>query len=225
VQTLNNRDHGLIYSGGDLLIGGALADNGAASGQAGTINNHSATIESAGDMTLAAGQINNINDRFTTGLVTVSQEQVTEYQHTGSPTRWNATDDGVFVDGNSADGLRNLNTPDDTGSNNDNFNQFDYTRTVEETRILESDPAKILAGGNMTLTGDRLLNDKSQVIAGGTLAIAGLQEVKNDDVPGERRTTDVGSATHYYRIRHKGGDEQGRDRTAYTPPTKFRASP
>ncbi len=37
-------------------------------------------------MTLAAGQINNINDRFTTGVVTVSQEQVTEYQHTGSPT-------------------------------------------------------------------------------------------------------------------------------------------
>ncbi|EMH6517408.1 TPA: hemagglutinin repeat-containing protein [Raoultella planticola] len=223
VQTLNNRDHGLIYSGGDLLIGGALADNGAASGQAGTINNHSATIESAGDMTLAAGQINNINDRFTTGVVTVSQEQVTEYQHTGSPNRWNATDDGVFVDRNSADGLRNLNTPDDTGSNNDNFNQFDYTRTVEETRILESDPAKILAGGNMTLTGDRLLNDKSQVIAGGTLAIAGLQEVKNDDVAGERRTTDVGSATHYYRIRHKGGDEQGRDRTAYTPPSEIQS--
>ena len=223
VQTLNNRDHGLIYSGGDLLIGGALADNGAASGQAGTINNHSATIESAGDMTLAAGQINNINDRFTTGMVTVSQEQVTEYQHTGSPNRWNATDDGVFVDRNSADGLRNLNTPDDTGSNNDNFNQFDYTRTVEETRILESDPAKILAGGNMTLTGDRLLNDKSQVIAGGTLAIAGLQEVKNDDVAGERRTTDVGSATHYYRIRHKGGDEQGRDRTAYTPPSEIQS--
>ncbi|WP_434645277.1 hemagglutinin repeat-containing protein [Raoultella planticola] len=223
VQTLNNRDHGLIYSGGDLRIGGGLSDNGAATGQAATINNHSATIEAAADMTLAAGQINNINDRFTTGRVTVSQEQVTEYQHTGSPNRWNATDDGVFVDRNSADGLRNLNTPDDTGSNNDNFNQFDYSRTVEETRILESDPAKILAGGNMTLTGDRLFNDKSQVIAGGTLAIAGLQEVKNDDVTGERRTTDVGTATHYYRIRHKGGDEQGRDRTAWTPPTEIQS--
>ena len=223
VQTLNNRDHGLIYSGGDLLIGGALAENGAVNGRAGTINNHSATIESAGDMTIAAGQINNINDRFTTGVVTVSQQQVTEYQHTGSPTRWNAADDGVFVDGNSADGLRNLNTPDDTGSNNDNFNQFDYTRTVEETRILESDPAKILAGSNMTLSGNRLFNDKSQVIAGGTLAIAGLQEVKNDDVPGERLTTDVGSATHYYRIRHKGGDEQGRDRTVYTPPSEIQS--
>jgi filamentous hemagglutinin len=43
----------------------------------------------------------------------------------------------VFVDGNSSDGLRNLNTPDDTGHGNDNFNQYDYTRTVEETRILE----------------------------------------------------------------------------------------
>ncbi|WP_404685006.1 hemagglutinin repeat-containing protein [Raoultella terrigena] len=223
VQTLNNRDRGLIYSGGDLLIGSALGDNGAAIGRAGTVDNHSATIESAGDMTIAAGQINNINDRFTTGIVTVSQDRLTEYQHTGSPNRWNAADDGVFVDRNSADGLRNLNTPDDTGSNNDSFNQFDYTRTVEETRILESDPAKILAGGNITLTGDRLLNDKSQVIAGGTLAIAGLQEVKNDDVTGERRTTDVGTATHYYRIRHKGGDEQGRDRTAYTPPSEIQS--
>ncbi|VDR24908.1 Uncharacterised protein [Raoultella terrigena] len=48
-------------------------------------------------MTIAAGQINNINDRFTTGIVTVSQEQVTEYQHTGSPNRWNAADDGACL--------------------------------------------------------------------------------------------------------------------------------
>jgi filamentous hemagglutinin len=96
---------------------------------------------------------------------------------------------------------------------------------VEETRILESDPAKILAGGNITLTGDRLLNDKSQVIAGGTLAIAGLQEVKNDDVPGERRTTDVGSATHYYRIRHKGAMSRAATVLTIRRRPTFRASP
>ncbi len=130
----------------------------------------------------------------------------------------------MFVDRNSADGLRNLNTPDDTGSNNDNFNQFDYTRTVEETRILESDPAKILAGGNMILTGDRLLNDKvrsSPAVPGDSRSAGG----ENDDVAGERRTTDVGSATHYYRIRHKGA----MSRAATVPPirrrAKFRASP
>ncbi|WP_318358538.1 hemagglutinin repeat-containing protein [Enterobacter sp.] len=219
VQTLNNRDHALIYSGGDMLIGGLLNENGAATGRAGEINNHSSTIESAGNMAINAGQINNINDHFSTALVTVSQEQLTEYQHTGSTNRWKAGDEGVYVDGNSSNGLRNLNTPESTAPNNDDFNQYDYTRTVEETRIQETDPAKILAGGNMTLTGDRLFNDNSQIVAGGTLSTDAMGTVKNDDVPGVRHTTDVGSVTHYYRIRHKGSDEQGRSSTAYVPPT------
>lgn len=219
VQTLNNADHGLIYSAGSMRIGGALDDSGAVTGRAGTINNHSSTIESAGDMAIAAGQINNINDHFSTEVVRVSQEDLTDYQHTGSTNRWSSTEKGVWVDDNSSDGLRNLNTPEDTGSNNDNFNQYDYTRTIDETRIKESDPAKILAGGNLLMTGDKLFNDKSQVIAGGTLAIDQMGSVKNEDVPGKRYTTDEGTVTHYYRIRHKGDDEQGRDRTAYTPPT------
>ncbi|QVV61208.1 hemagglutinin repeat-containing protein [Leclercia sp. Colony189] len=219
VQTLNNADHGLIYSAGSMSIGGALDDNGAVTGRAATINNHSSTIESAGDMAIAAGQINNINDHFSTEVVRVSQEELTDYQHTGSTNRWSSTEKGVWVDDNSSDGLRNLNTPEDSGANNDNFNQYDYTRTIDETRIKESDPAKILAGGNLLLTGDKLFNDKSQVIAGGTLAIDQLGSVQNEDVPGKRYTTDEGTVTHYYRIRHKGDDEQGRDRTAYTPPT------
>ncbi|MEB6380125.1 hemagglutinin repeat-containing protein [Leclercia adecarboxylata] len=219
VQTLNNADHGLIYSAGSMSIGGALDDNGAVTGRAGTLNNHSSTIESAGDMAIAAGQINNINDHFSTEVVRVSEEQLTDYQHSGSTNRWSSTEKGVWVDDNSSDGLRNLNTPEDSGANNDNFNQYDYTRTVDETRIKESDPAKILAGGNLLMTGDKLFNDKSQVIAGGTLAIDQMGSVQNEDVPGKRYTTDEGTVTHYYRIRHKGDDEQGRDRTAYTPPT------
>jgi filamentous hemagglutinin len=219
VQTLNNADHGLIYSAGSMTIGGALDDNGAVTGRAGTINNHSSTIESAGDMAIAAGQINNINDHFSTEVVRVSQDDLTDYQHTGSTNRWSSTEQGVWVDDNSSDGLKNLNTPERSGHGNDNFNQYDYTRTIDETRIKESDPAKILAGGNLLMTGDKLFNDKSQVIAGGTLAIDQMGSVQNDDVPGKRYTTDEGTVTHYYRIRHKGDDEQGRDRTAYTPPT------
>lgn len=107
VQTLNNVDHALIYSAGDMLIGGALDNNGAATGRAVVINNHSSTIESAGNMTIDAGQINNINDRFSTEIVTVSQDPLTEYQHSGSTDRWKAGDEGVVVNGNSSDGLRN----------------------------------------------------------------------------------------------------------------------
>ncbi|MCZ5723438.1 hypothetical protein O5282_12380 [Escherichia coli] len=75
VQTLNNRTHSLIYSAGDMHIGGTLDANGTATGKAGVLNNHSATIEAAGYLALSAGQINNVNDHFTTERVVVSTEK------------------------------------------------------------------------------------------------------------------------------------------------------
>ncbi|MED0620045.1 filamentous hemagglutinin, partial [Escherichia coli] len=78
IQTLNNRTHSLIYSAGDMHIGGTLDANGTATGKAGVLNNHSATIEAAGYLALSAGQINNVNDHFTTERVVVSTEKVTE---------------------------------------------------------------------------------------------------------------------------------------------------
>ncbi|WP_434965442.1 hemagglutinin repeat-containing protein [Escherichia coli] len=218
VQTLNNRTHSLIYSAGDMHIGGMLDANGAATGKAGVLNNHSATIEAAGSLTLSAGQINNVNDHFTTERVVVSTEKVTEYQHRGSDVRWNAKDEGVFIDNNSSDGLLNLNTPDDTGHNNDRFTKYEYTRTVEETRVKDSDPGKILSGAGMTVVADKLLNDKSQVVAGGLLDMQ-AGDVENVSVSGERHVTDKGTSTYYYRIKRKNkNDRQGERISPYEPP-------
>ncbi|ENV4190293.1 hemagglutinin repeat-containing protein [Escherichia coli] len=217
VQTLNNRTHSLIYSAGDMHIGGTLDANGTATGKAGVLNNHSATIEAASSLTLSAGQINNVNDHFTTERVVVSTEKVTEYQHRGSDVRWNAKDEGVFIDNNSSDGLLNLNTPDDTGHNNDRFTKYEYTRTVEETRVKDSDPGKILSGAGMTVVADKLLNDKSQVVAGGLLDMQ-AGDVENVSVSGERHVTDKGTSTYYYRIKKKGTDRQGESISPYEPP-------
>ncbi|GCG50248.1 hemagglutinin-related protein [Escherichia coli] len=218
VQTLNNRTHSLIYSAGDMHIGGMLDANGAATGKAGVLNNHSATIEAAGYLVLSAGQINNVNDHFTTERVVVSTEKVTEYQHRGSDVRWNAKDEGVFIDNNSTDGLLNLNTPDDTGHNNDRFTKYEYTRTVEETRVKDSDPGKILSGAGMTVVADKLLNDKSQVVAGGLLDMQ-AGDVENVSVSGERHVTDKGTSTYYYRIKRKNkNDRQGERISPYEPP-------
>ena len=218
VQTLNNRTHSLIYSAGDMHIGGTLDANGTATGKAGVLNNHSATIEAAGSLTLSAGQINNVNDHFTTERVVVSTEKVTEYQHRGSDVRWNAKDEGVFIDNNSTDGLLNLNTPDDTGHNNDRFTKYEYTRTVEETRVKDSDPGKILSGAGMTVVADKLLNDKSQVVAGGLLDMQ-AGDVENVSVSGERHVTDKGTSTYYYRIKRKNkNDRQGESISPYEPP-------
>ena len=217
VQTLNNRTHSLIYSAGDMHIGGTLDANGTATGKTGVLNNHSATIEAAGYLVLSAGQINNVNDHFTTERVVVSTEKVTEYQHRGSDVRWNAKDEGVFIDNNSTDGLLNLNTPDDTGHNNDRFTKYEYTRTVEETRVKDSDPGKILSGAGMTVVADKLLNDKSQVVAGGLLDMQ-AGDVENVSVSGERHVTDKGTSTYYYRIKKKGTDRQGESISPYEPP-------
>ncbi|MFT0742250.1 hemagglutinin repeat-containing protein, partial [Escherichia coli] len=215
VQTLNNRTHSLIYSAGDMHTGGMLDANGAATGKAGVLNNHSATIEAAGYLALSAGQINNVNDHFTTERVVVSTEKVTEYQLSGSDKRWSAGEPGVYVDNDSSNSLKKLHTPEGA---RDKFTQYDYTRTVEETRVKESDPGKILSGAGMTIVADKLLNDKSQVVAGGLLTIPS-GSVENVSVSGERHVTDSGTSTYYYRIRKKGKDKQGEKTSQYTPPT------
>ncbi len=215
VQTLNNRTHSLIYSAGDMHIGGTLDANGTATGKAGVLNNHSATIEAAGYLALSAGQINNVNDHFTTERVVVSTEKVTEYQLSGSDKRWSAGEPGVYVDNDSSNSLKKLHTPEGA---RDKFTQYDYTRTVEETRVKESDPGKILSGAGMTIVADKLLNDKSQVVAGGLLDIQ-AGDVENVSVSGERHVTDSGTSTYYYRIRKKGKDKQGEKTSQYTPPT------
>ncbi|EES3765014.1 filamentous hemagglutinin N-terminal domain-containing protein [Escherichia coli] len=215
VQTLNNRTHSLIYSAGDMHIGGTLDANGAATGKAGVLNNHSATIEAAGYLALSAGQINNVNDHFTTERVVVSTEKVTEYQLSGSDKRWSAGEPGVYVDNDSSNSLKKLHTPEGA---RDKFTQYDYTRTVEETRVKESDPGKILSGAGMTIVADKLFNDKSQVVAGGKLTIPS-GNVENVSVSGEQHVTDKGTSTYYYRIKKKGTDKQGESISPYEPPT------
>lgn len=215
VQTLNNRTHSLIYSAGDMHIGGGLDENGTATGKAGVLNNHSATIEAAGNLALSAGQINNVNDHFTMEREVISTDRVTEYQLSGSDKRWSAGEQGVYVDNDSSDSLKKLHTPE---GSRDKFTQYDYTRTVEETRVKESDPGKILSGAGMTIVADKLLNDKSQVVAGGLLNMQAV-DVENVSVSGERHVTDSGTSTYYYRIRKKGKDKQGEKTAEYSPPT------
>ena len=197
-----------------MHTGGMLDANGAATGKTGVLNNHSATIEAAGYLVLSAGQINNVNDHFTTERVVVSTEKVTEYQLSGSDKRWSAGEPGVYVDNDSSNSLKKLHTPEGA---RDKFTQYDYTRTVEETRVKDSDPGKILSGAGMTIVADKLLNDKSQVVAGGKLTIPS-GNVENVSVSGEQHVTDKGTSTYYYRIKKKGTDKQGESISPYEPP-------
>ncbi|HAT4414213.1 TPA: filamentous hemagglutinin N-terminal domain-containing protein [Klebsiella oxytoca] len=217
VGTLNNQDHALIYSDGTLTIGGQLAEDGSLSGRAGVFNNHSATLESAGDMAIDIQQINNYNDHLVTKDVMVEQSWRHEAALKGSVQRF----DWSLVDTSYKNkyGVHDAIMPD--GSRGDEFYEYQYQRTVVETQVVESDPGKILSGGRLIINSDKLNNYDSQIIAGGALGGV-ISELNNVATTGKRVTTDVGTQTRWYEkktSRPFGGTKtsQGKKSSEYEP--------
>jgi filamentous hemagglutinin len=211
IGTLNNRDHSLIYSGGSLAIGGQLEETHGVIGRGGIINNHSSIIEADGDMQITIGTLNNINDNFVTDIREVSRKNHHEFRAAGSPNVWDVSDVSFYHDQ-----VKHINTPDANGK--DEFYEYRYERVIEETIIIETDPAKLLSGGNLLIDADTVLNDKSQIVAGQTLQII-ANTINNIEVLGERHITDIGTVAHWYRIHKKHSDSQGYSATGYSPAT------
>lgn len=210
VTTLNNQEQSLLFSAGDLAIGGGLDTTKRATGTAGTLNNVSATIEALGNVDIAADQINNSNAHFSTATHLVSTENITEYQGAGSANRYAAGTPNVYT---YVDESVHLHTPD---GNYDTWYLYSYTRSISETQVTSSEPGKILAGGNISLTANNLLNDNSHIVAGGTLT-GTLGGLTNTEVFGNRTTTDSGTVTNYWRDHQKGQDTTGSSAAGYHP--------
>eukprot|EP00887_Chlorella_sp_A99_P004395 scaffold37.g4395.t1 len=87
VATLINREHALIYAGGDLRVGGDLSTNYKALGQATWLVNSSATIEVAGHAEIAATSIQNQNAHYASTVVTTSVTPKVYYRPEGT-TEW-----------------------------------------------------------------------------------------------------------------------------------------
>ncbi|MFV8606356.1 hemagglutinin repeat-containing protein [Ralstonia pseudosolanacearum] len=210
-QTLNNREHALIFSGGDMAIGGALDSNRVATGSAATVNNNSASIESLGSLALAANRINNTNEHFSTGVQSQGTQHIVEYQGDGAANRYKPGDPGVYIYNDESD---HLHTPE---GNYESWHKYEYDRSTSATVITGSDPGKITSAGAMRIDAGTLLNDKSQIIAGGTLS-ANVGSLQNTEVTGQQTVTDAGTATSYWRHQKKGRDDTGSSSTAYNPP-------
>jgi filamentous hemagglutinin len=208
--TLTNREHALIYSVGDMAIGGALDATRRATGSAATLNNNSATIEAGGNLSLAATTLHNKDMHLESALEVKSTSSVVEYQGSGAAKRYAAGDADVYT---FTDESLHLHTPDGIY---ESWTQYDVIRTISETTIKTSDPAKILAGGSISLYGNTVLNDNSQIIAGGALN-ASVVSLTNKELIGEHVVHDSGTATSYWRNRQKGTDTTGSSSAAYDP--------
>ncbi|EBP0013545.1 filamentous hemagglutinin N-terminal domain-containing protein, partial [Salmonella enterica] len=215
-RTVSNRDHALITSLGDLAFGGALDARNQATGLGEVLNNHGATIEAGRDASISMREVNNTNRHLVTERVQVEKSQHHEAVLKGQTTRYDW--DKVDISEKNKYGVHTAVMPD--GSRGNEFYEYLYTRTVMETQIRESDPGKILAGGNLMLNGGRVNNHDSQVVAGATLG--GSSEVHNQATKGERITTDTGWQKRWWPKKKKrpvGGTKtsQGRKKTGYHP--------
>ncbi|SDX16654.1 filamentous hemagglutinin [Pseudomonas syringae] len=206
--TLNNREESLIFSAGDLAIGGALSALDTAQDRAQLLTNASATVEALGNLSLNVQSVRNTNEHFSTRDVEVSRTPEQEFQLTGSTNRYQANEISL-----RNDEVNYLVTPE---GQRDNWNRYDYTRVVNETQIATSAPAQILSGGTMQISAGDVLNDKSRIIAGGLLQ-ADVTSLTNTELSGERTTVDSGTVTNFYRMQRKGRDRQGSNTAAYTP--------
>lgn len=198
VGTLNNLMHAMIYSAGEMAIGRRLNDTWQAEGQAQALNNHSATLEATGNMTLNVDEINNRNDTLKTHIVETENTAHHEAVLNGTFTRYNW--DVVDISSKNKYGVHMAKMPD--GLQSENFYEYIYLRRTTEVQVVETDPGRIMAGGNLSITSDRLNNEDSMVVAGGLLGVT-AGELNNLATPGERAIVDRGSLTHWYAKKKK----------------------
>ncbi|WP_238891066.1 hemagglutinin repeat-containing protein [Achromobacter insuavis] len=76
------------------------------------------------------------------------------------------------------------------------FTFYQVTQITRETRITQSDPGKIIVGGNARLVGN-IVNDKSRILAGGTLKTEG-GTLSNVGAEGLRTVDRVGTMAYTY---------------------------
>ena len=214
VDDLLNRDHALIYSDGDLVIGYALNNQLQAYGHAKSVKNHSANIEADGNLTLRTDLLENkdLYLKLTEKPVEVSREKFDWYDwgngrryklqpRNGNRTRYAINEDGTI---NKNVGIHyeksNRWRMFENGNWTKNFYEYQYDRIISETQVLERDAALITSGKNLKLEGQQLNNENSRIVAGQDLILTGYK-LTNDEAKRIRHTLDKGNTIE----RYKGG--------------------
>ncbi|WP_241623235.1 beta strand repeat-containing protein, partial [Rosenbergiella australiborealis] len=217
VHHLNNLAQSLIFSAGELMIGGRLTAQAGVDGEATAVTNVSATIESLGTLVLNSQSVTNHNETLSTALVMTEDAPHHEAALSGSAQRYDWRD--VDTHYKNKYGVHTAKMPD--GTQNEDFYEYEFQRTVLETQMVKSDPGKILAGGDLVINSQQVTNQDSIVMAGGRL-LGLIGSLNNQVTWGEQIITDVGTVTHWYakkKDRPIGGTitSQGKKKGRYQP--------
>ena len=221
VDKVLNRNESTLLSMGKIYVGKALDENNQATGKSAYVHNYNGVIEALNlydnakskAITFNTGKVENKHFFLETENVDTSSTPVFEYR-IGNDSTIYGKDSGVYkVKQDNKSGRWGLNrkirdlyhifSPDGK-IESDNWHEYDYTRTVNETVVLNPkyQEGKILSGGGIDFNDARVDNQDSKVIAGGLIQIADGQ-LHNDELKGRTIVTDAGRLTAFYKGKKK----------------------
>jgi len=188
--TIENRSNGLMFSAGDIAIGGSLDNNHAAIGTANSLINDGSTIEALGNATFSVTDLQNLNANLVTQVVQTG---------TGSFDRFTPRGQSIILESGDYPSAHIGNVNVEWRSAGPytfrEYTRYLGTKTIYETQVVSSAPGQILAGGDMKFSG-AVLNSDSQMIAGGNLDVSGAT-LQNLNSEGQTITSYNGTAYYY----------------------------
>ena len=217
VDKVLNRNESTLLSMGKIYVGKALDENNQATGKSAYVHNYNGVIEALNlydsakskAITFNTGTVENKHFFLETENVDTSSTPVFEYR-IGNDSTIYGKDSGVYKvkqdDKSSRGGLNkkvknlyHIFSPDGKIESN-NWHQYDYTRTVNETVVLKPkyQEGKILSGGGIDFNDAHVDNQDSKVIAGGVIEIAKGQ-LDQKELKGRTIVTDAGRVTASYK--------------------------
>ena len=217
VGNLVNRNHSLIMSLGNIYIGGQLNENNQATGYANSIDNGSATIEALGSGWIKTHHLLNQDLHLKLGKK-VEKERIDEYSLGSDTHRYRGGRDGYFyINDGSRSRHSYLKLNDGSRIAGEGWKRWHYTRTTTTSTIEHQDPAKILIGGELHLSGEDLHNKQSQILVGQKVLLddkvftqstndrlrSSKSKLENDDLIGNIDITDQGEFVQEKHIRRK----------------------
>jgi hemagglutinin/hemolysin family protein len=221
VDRVLNRNESTLLSMGKIYVGKTLDEDNQAAGKSTYVHNHNGVIEALNiyddakskAITFNTGVVENKHFFLETENVDTSSTSVFEYR-IGNDSTIYGKDSGVYKvkqDNKSSRWGLNRKIRDlyhifspDGKIESDNWHEYDYTRTVNETMVLapKYQEGKILSGGGIDFNDARVDNQDSKVIAGGVIETADGQ-LNNEEFKGRTIVTDKGKVTAYYKARKK----------------------
>ena len=221
VDKVLNRNESTLLSMGKIYVGKALDENNQATGKSAYVHNYNGVIEALNlydsakskAISFNTGKVENKHFFLETENVDTSSTPIFEYR-IGNDSTIYGKDSGVYKvkqdNKSSRFGLNrkirdlyHIFSPDGK-IESDNWHEYDYTRTVNETVVLKPkyQEGKILSGGGIDFNDAHVDNQDSKVIAGGVIEIAKGQ-LHNDEFKGRTIVTDAGRVTAFYKGKKK----------------------